>query len=51
MWDSPIQNFAEDQLWRAIDLITAKSLKPKEALAEAQKTCQSELEKTLKGLP
>lgn len=50
MWDSPIQGFADDQLWRAIDLIAAKAMSPKEALAEAQKVCQAELEKTLRSL-
>ena len=49
MWDSPVQGFAEDQLWRAIDLIMTKTAKPKDALAEAQKTCQAELESTLRG--
>lgn len=50
MWDSPIQSFAEDQLWRAIDIIASKTAKPKDALIEAQKACQTELEKTLKGI-
>jgi multiple sugar transport system substrate-binding protein len=50
MWDSPIQSFAEDQLWRAIDRIAAKTAKPRDVLAEAQKACQTELENTLKGI-
>ncbi|ACZ43038.1 extracellular solute-binding protein family 1 [Thermobaculum terrenum ATCC BAA-798] len=49
MWDSPIQSFAIDQLQRAIERIMRKAAKPKDALAEAQKACQAELEKTLKG--
>ena len=50
MWDSPVQNFATDQIKRALDLIINKKAKPKDALAEAQKASQSELEKVLKGV-
>jgi len=50
MWDSPIQSFAEDQLWRAIELITTKEAKPKDALTEAQRACQTELENTLRRI-
>ena len=47
MWDSPVQTFANDQLTRALERISTKTAKPKDALAEAQKTCQAELEKVL----
>lgn len=50
MWDSPVQNFANDQLGRALEQIYNKQATPKDALAEAQKACQAELEKVLKGL-
>jgi multiple sugar transport system substrate-binding protein len=50
MWDSPIQNFAEDQLTRAIDLILAKTVSPKEAMTAAQQACQTELESTLSAM-
>ena len=49
MWDSPVQNFANDQIARAIEQITNKQATPKDALAEAQKACQAELEKVLKA--
>jgi multiple sugar transport system substrate-binding protein len=49
MWDSPIQNFANDQLGRALDRIYNKQATPQEALAEAQQACQAELEKVLQG--
>ena len=47
MWDSPVQTFANDQLARALERISTKTTKPKEALAQAQKACQAELEKVL----
>ncbi len=49
MWDSPVQSFAIDQLRGAIERILAKESPPSDALAEAQKACQAELEKALKG--
>ena len=49
MWDSPVQNFATDQLSRALEQIINKASAPKDALAEAQQVTQAELEKTLKG--
>ena len=49
MWNSPVQNFANDQLTRAIERILTKASPAKDALAEAQKACQAELEKTLAG--
>jgi len=50
MWDSPVQNFANDQLARAIEQIYNKQATPKDALAEAQKACQAELDKVLQSL-
>jgi multiple sugar transport system substrate-binding protein len=47
MWDSPVQTFATDQLTRVLERVSNKAAKPKEALAEAQKACQGELEKVL----
>lgn len=49
MWNSPIQDYANDQIGRAAEQILGKAAAPKEALAEAQKLCQTELEKVLKG--
>jgi ABC-type glycerol-3-phosphate transport system substrate-binding protein len=49
MWDSPVQNFANDQLTRATERILTKTSSSKDALAEAQLACQAELEKTLQG--
>jgi multiple sugar transport system substrate-binding protein len=49
MWDSPVQDFATDQISRAIEQIMNKQATPKDALAEAQKASQAELEKVLKG--
>jgi ABC-type glycerol-3-phosphate transport system substrate-binding protein len=48
MWDSPIQDFATDQIKRALEQIMYKVARPKDALAEAQKACQGALEKVLK---
>jgi multiple sugar transport system substrate-binding protein len=47
MWDSPVQSFATDQLTRALERISTKADRPQVALAQAQKACQAELEKTL----
>jgi multiple sugar transport system substrate-binding protein len=49
MWDSPVQDFATDQVTRAIEQVMTKQASPKDALAEAQQASQAELEKTLKG--
>jgi len=49
MWNSPVQNFANDQLTRMMEQVYTKKATPKDALAEAQKACQQELEKVLKG--
>jgi ABC-type glycerol-3-phosphate transport system substrate-binding protein len=49
MWTSPIQDFSNDQLNRAIEQILHKTATPKDALAEAQQASQSKLEETLKA--
>jgi ABC-type glycerol-3-phosphate transport system substrate-binding protein len=49
MWNSPVQNFANDQITRMIEQVFTKSRPPREALAEAQKAAQTELEKVLRG--
>lgn len=49
MWNSPVQNFANDQITRVIEQVFTKAAAPKDALAEAQKSCQAELEKVLKS--
>jgi multiple sugar transport system substrate-binding protein len=48
MWDSPVQDFATDQIKRALEQMMYKVAKPKEALAEAQKACQGALERVFK---
>lgn len=48
MWNSPVQDFANDQIGRALELIYNKKSAPKDALADAQKACQAELDKILK---
>ena len=45
MWDSPVQDFATDQLRRALEQIMYKVATPRNALTEAQKACQSALDK------
>jgi len=49
MWDSPVQDFAMDQLRRALEQIMYKLATPRNALAEAQKACQSALDKVLQA--
>lgn len=49
MWTSPVQNFANDQITRMMEQVFTKSATPAAALAEAQKACQTELEKVLKS--
>ena len=48
MWTSPVQNFANDQITRMMEQVYTKKATPKDALADAQKACQTELEKVLK---
>jgi ABC-type glycerol-3-phosphate transport system substrate-binding protein len=47
MWQSPIEDFASDQLTRAIEQINYKQSTPKDALASAQQACQAELDRVL----
>lgn len=49
MWTSPVQDFGNDQIGKAIEKILTKTATPKDALAEAQKTAQAELDKALKS--
>ncbi len=49
MWDSPVQDFAMDQIRRALDQIMYKVATPKDALAQAQRVCQHALERVLKS--
>ena len=49
MWNSPVQDFANDQLLRALGRILAKQAKPKDALAEAQRASQNELDRVLES--
>lgn len=49
MWTSPVQNFANDQITRALEKIFTKQATPAEALAEAQKASQAELDKMMKS--
>ena len=49
MWDSPVQDFATDQLRRALEQIMHKVATPRNALAEAQRACQSALDKVLQA--
>jgi ABC-type glycerol-3-phosphate transport system substrate-binding protein len=50
MWDSPVQNFANDQLGVALEKIYNKQASPKDALGEAQRASQAELDKVLQSL-
>lgn len=49
MWNSPVQDFANDRIREAASKIISKAAKPKDALAEAQTATQAELDKTLSG--
>ena len=48
MWDSPVVNFANDQIGKATSAIINKKASPKDALGAAQKATQAELERVLK---
>lgn len=49
MWTSPVQNFANDQITRMMEQVFTKQASPRDALAEAQRACQAELEKVMKA--
>ena len=48
MWNSPVVEFAHDQIGKAADAIMDKTATPKDALAAAQQASQAELERVLK---
>ena len=50
MWTSPVADFSNDQVYRAIEQIMYKQSSPKDALGEAQRASQAELERVLRGL-
>nr|MDQ2999296.1 hypothetical protein [Chloroflexota bacterium] len=49
MWNSPIEQFAQQTINTAVGEVLNKKKKVKDALAEAQQVCQTKLEQTLKG--
>lgn len=49
MWNSPIEQFAQQTINTSIGEVLNKKKKPKEALAEAQQICQAKLQEVLKG--
>jgi len=49
MWTSPIEDFANDQVHRALDQVMHKAQTPQEALDEAQKVTQAKFEEVVLG--
>jgi ABC-type glycerol-3-phosphate transport system substrate-binding protein len=49
MWTSPVQDFANDQIFRAYEQVMSKAASPKDALSEAQQACESQLAQVLRG--
>jgi multiple sugar transport system substrate-binding protein len=47
MWTSPVVDFANDQIYRAIEQIIYKQTSPKDGLGQAQRASQAELERVL----
>jgi ABC-type glycerol-3-phosphate transport system substrate-binding protein len=47
MWTSPVADFANDQIYRAIDQIMYKETTPADGLKQAQQATQAELERVL----
>ncbi len=47
MWTSPVEDFANDQLTRAIDQAYAHGGEPADLLAAAQSACQGELDRVM----
>jgi ABC-type glycerol-3-phosphate transport system substrate-binding protein len=47
MWNSPVEDFYLDQLSRALEQIISKVTSPEDALGEAQRACQAELDRVL----
>lgn len=48
MWNSPVQDFANDQITRALEQIYTKNATPLDALTAAQNAAQTELDNLLK---
>ncbi len=49
MWNSPVQDFSNDQLRRVLEQIFLKQVTPAEGLADAQQASQAELDSLLAG--
>lgn len=49
MWNSPVQDFSNDQLRRVLEQIFLKQVTPAAGLADAQQASQTELDKLLSG--
>lgn len=49
MWNSPVQDFSNDQLRRVLEQIFLKQVTPAAGLADAQQASQAELDKLLAG--
>lgn len=49
MWNSPVQDFSNDQLRRVLEQIFLKQTTPQAGLADAQQASQAELDKLLAG--
>lgn len=47
MWNSPVEDFATDQITRALERAYAHQGEPRDLLAEAQQACQAELDRVL----
>jgi ABC-type glycerol-3-phosphate transport system substrate-binding protein len=47
MWNSPVEDFYLDQISRALEQTFAKSATPEDALGEAQRATQAELDRVL----
>jgi multiple sugar transport system substrate-binding protein len=50
MWNSPVVEFAHDQVGKAANAILNKTSSPKDALSAAQQASQAELERVLKSV-
>jgi len=48
-WGSPVQTFASDQVFRAVEAVLKKAAEPMAALKEAQQASQAELDKVVQG--
>ncbi len=48
-WNSPIEDFATDEIYRAVDQALHKQIEPQAALDAAQETVAAKLEETLAG--